>query len=103
MKTYWKKDDGIKVKKIKGDDIWNLDDTFLMIICESLKYFRANHTGYPPFAKSDEEWNKILDDVVDKFQKVIDSKYSISKENQLDALLHEAFEAFEKVFFALWL
>lgn len=45
----------------------------------------------------------MLDNVVDKFQKVIDAKYSISKENQLDTLLHEAFESFEKVFFALWI
>ncbi len=59
MKTYWSKDEGIKVKKINGDDIWNLDDTFLIIICESLKYFRANHTGFPPFAENDDEWNNF--------------------------------------------
>lgn len=103
MKTYWSKDEGIKVKKINGDDIWNLYDTFLIIICESLKYFRANHTGFPPFAENDDEWNNILDDVVDKFQKVIDAKYNINQENKLDTLLHDAFEAFEKVFFALWI
>lgn len=102
MKTYWKNNDGIQVKNINGNDIFNLDDTLLKIIYESLKYFREHCLGYPGYLESKEKWTEILKGIEDKFKKVIDLKYNIDEEENADKYLHEALVALEEVFFALW-
>lgn len=102
MKTYWKNGHGIQVKKINGNDIFNLDDTLLKIIYESVKHFRKHSLGYPGGYDNKEQWHKALKDVECKFKKVINTKYSVEEGRKADEYLHDAFVALEKVFFGLW-
>lgn len=102
MKTHWKNGHGIQVKKINDDDIFNLDDTLLKIIYESIKYYRKHCPGYPFGYESKEQWIEKLKDIECKVKKVIDTKYKVEEGRKADEYLHEALVAIEDVFFVLW-
>lgn len=46
---------------------WSLDDYICRVCLHSLKQLRANGYGYPSEMKSPEEWDKVLDQMIDGF------------------------------------
>ena len=49
-------------------ECWNLDITFCKFIIPRLKVFKEQNDGYPVRYHSKEEWDKILDDMIEGFE-----------------------------------
>lgn len=44
-------------------DVWNLTDYLARVILKSVQELRNNHCSYPNEYQSEEEWNKVLDEI----------------------------------------
>lgn len=52
------------------DDVYNLDTTLSPIISSLLKEFRKSELSYPHQLSSMEEWNQIIDQMIEAFEMV---------------------------------
>lgn len=75
-------------------ELWNLDSTILKFVLPRLKAFKECTCGYPGNVKSEEEWQNILQKMIDSIEKII-----IDEAKDED---YEGFELFKKYFFNLW-
>jgi hypothetical protein len=56
--------------------LWNMDHYFMEVIIMKVKHFRnSRRSGYPSDLNSQEEWDAILDEIIDKFTKMKDTYY----------------------------
>lgn len=46
---------------------WNLDWALALIIYSHLRAFKDNTIGFPAYMNSPEEWDKVLDEMIDGF------------------------------------
>lgn len=77
-------------------ELWNLDHTILEFILPRLKAFKEVHKGWPADLESDEEWQKVLQSMIDFIE---------SFRNEDSEPLppdHEGWSNFHKYFFSLW-
>ena len=94
----------IKLKKKIGfryEEIWNLDHTVAVYILPRLVYFRDNHCGYPYRCDSEQQYNEILDKIIDGFYLKVtkDSLYWTDSEKEL---WETAKKLFAECFDTLW-
>lgn len=75
-------------------ELWNLDSTILKFVLPRLKAFKECTCGYPGTVKSEEEWQNILQKMIDSIEKIIN--------DNADDEDYDGFELFKKYFFNLW-
>lgn len=83
--------------EIDTEDLYNLDHTLALVILPALKKFKEEQSGYPGGLTSD-EWQKILDKMIEAFRVMTDYKISFGEK----AKQQEGFELFGKYFTNLW-
>lgn len=87
-------------------ECWNLDITFCKFIIPRLKVFKEQNDGYPVRYHSKEEWDKILDDMIEGFE-LNSNKFEwetsdSNEENGNMAKAKRAIKLFQENFFDLW-
>ena len=87
-------------------EMWNLDITFCKFIIPRLKVFKELNDGYPARYHSIEEWNKILDEMIEGFE-FHSNKFNwdtadANEENGNMAKAKKAIRLFQENFFDLW-
>ncbi len=87
-------------------ECWNLDITFSLFIIPRLKVFKELNDGYPARYHSIEEWNKILDEMIEGFE-LHSNKFNwdtadANEENGNMAKAKKAIRLFQENFFDLW-
>lgn len=87
-------------------ECWNLDITFSLFIVPRLKVFKELNDGYPARYHSIEEWNKILDEMIEGFE-LHSNKFNwdtadSNEENGNMAKVKRALKLFQENFFDLW-
>ena len=88
-------------------ELWNLDVTFASFIVPRLKAFREKTISYPNEFNNINEWNKILDDMIEGFELWINhfdwdflsDKNTVNGNNKK---VNDALELFSKYFRDLW-
>lgn len=80
---------------------WGLDDYLTDIILPVLKEYRGGvKEGYPAFFETPEEWDVIMDKMIDAFQIMKEDDYILDEEKE--AKVREGLELFGKYFRNLW-
>ena len=87
-------------------ETWNLDITFCLFIVPRLKVFKELNDGYPARFSSKEEWDKILDDMIEGFE-LNSNKFNwetsdSNEENGNRAKVKKAIRLFQENFYDLW-
>ena len=87
-------------------ETWNLDITFCLLIVPRLKVFKELNDGYPARFSSKEEWDKILDDMIEGFE-LNSNKFNwetsdSNEENGNRAKVKKAIRLFQENFYDLW-
>lgn len=87
-------------------ECWNLDITFSLFIIPRLKVFKELNDGYPARYNSKEEWDKILDEMIEGFE-LHSNKFNwdtadANEENGNMAKAKKAIRLFQENFFDLW-
>lgn len=86
------------------EEIWNLDYTAAEWLIPRLKYLKENTCGYPPDLKTFEEWQEILQKMIDAFEIYI-REFETTDVSQLkteNEIIEEGMQLFGKYFRALW-
>ena len=85
------------------EELWNLDCAFVDWIVPRLKVFKEKTKGYPADVGSPEEWDKILDKIIEAFelykQEPCDNLKQLRIDNQI---IKEGFDLFAKRIHNLW-
>ena len=85
---------------------WNLDYTLALTLISYFKVFKANTTGFPVCKeiKSQEDWDKILDEIINDLEFYIEhGKGGSSKESKIAyRRIKHAFNLIGKWFFDFW-
>lgn len=81
-------------------ECWNLDTTFAMYIYSHLCYFRDNCNYGHPGNLSEEQWNNILNKMINGFKLLITNETDISKTRRKK--IDYGLRLFAKYFSALW-
>ena len=94
-----------------GDcDLWCMDSYWAEVTLAMLQRFREHHGAYPGFI-TPEEWNGLLDEMIEGFEvarRIIESDYDLTtkdwiKQERADRKLFEKkMRIFAKYFFHLW-
>lgn len=87
-------------------ECWNLDITFCLFIVPRLKVFKELNDGYPARFHSKEEWDKIIDEMIEGFE-LNANKFNwetsdSNEENGNMAKAKRAIRLFQENFFDLW-
>mgnify|MGYP006935989052 FL=1 len=87
-------------------ECWNLDITFSLFIIPRLKVFKELNDGYPARYNAKEEWDKILDEMIEGFE-LHSNKFNwdtadSNEENGNMAKAKKAIRLFQENFFDLW-
>lgn len=81
-------------------ECWNLDTTFAMYIYSHLCYFRDNCNYGHPGNLSEEQWNNILNKMINGFKLLITNETDVSKTRRKK--IDYGLRLFAKYFSALW-
>ena len=81
-------------------ECWNLDTTFAMYIYSHLCYFRDNCNYGHPGNLSEEQWNNILNKMINGFKLLITNEIDVSKTRRKK--IDYGLRLFAKYFSALW-
>lgn len=49
-------------------DLWNIDSWFLRLMCDMIPDYKKNKHGYPSQFESEEEWDKVLNEMIMYFK-----------------------------------
>ena len=91
-----------KDQKIIEKDCYSLDYTFCRWIIPRLKWYIKYQQSYPTRCGSLENWNNILQEMVDGFQEYVDRYLCpLTKEDEGDKL-HKSLDLFKEYFCNLW-
>lgn len=83
-------------------ECWNLDTTFAMYIYSHLCYFRDNcNYGYPGNL-SEEQWNNILNKMIEGFRLLITREENDIPSKTKEKKIKYGIRLFAKYFSALW-
>lgn len=84
------------MSKIEEEKLWNLGQTIIELILPYLKAFKKmKRNGYPSLSNSSEEWESILDRMIEGFEiAVIHQGFPCDR--SLDKKIDEAKELFSK-------
>lgn len=107
---------GAKAYFIRGkkgyapSDLWNFDYYLCNLIANALKDFKKNKMGFPSFLEEDEQWDAILDKIIDGFEcgtKLLNNELCLEDddlETYWDAVerFNEGFALFTEWFAGLW-
>lgn len=101
-------------RKTRGwddSDTWNLDMTFAEYALPRIKRYKEIKIGYPARLKNMNEWDKILDQIIEMFEMILNEDkyidYTNSKNVQKDIKAYEkkidkGLKLFSKYFTNLW-
>ena len=81
-------------------ECWDLDTTFAMYIYSHLCYFRDNCNYGHPGNLSEEQWNNILNKMINGFKLLITNETDVSKTRRKK--IDYGLRLFAKYFSALW-
>lgn len=81
-------------------ECWNLDTTFAMYIYSHLCYFRDNCNYGHPGNLSEEQWDNILNKMINGFKLLITNETDVSKTRRKK--IDYGLRLFAKYFSALW-
>ena len=85
-------------------DTFEIDSWFLNVVPEMLRYLREHKCGFPGYIEgekcSSEDWDNILDKMIECFEKASPENGIISDANV--AAKDEGFKLFSKYFYYLW-
>jgi hypothetical protein len=70
-------------------ELWNLDTTLLKFLLPRLKEFKKQTKSYPSNVESFEEWQNILQKMIDAIEYNIYGNYNIEEYNEKFKLLQE--------------
>jgi hypothetical protein len=70
-------------------ELWNLDTTLLKFLLPRLKEFKKQTKSYPSSVESFEEWQNILQKMIDAIEYNIYGNYNIEEYNEKFKLLQE--------------
>ena len=83
-------------------ECWNLDTTFAMYIYSHLCYFRDNCNYGHPGNLSEEQWNNILNKMIEGFRLLITRKKDDIPSKTKEKKIKYGIRLFAKYFSALW-
>jgi hypothetical protein len=86
-------------------ETWNLDVTLAKFIVPRLKVFKELNNGYPSKFKAKEEWDKVLDEMIEGFELYSDKWKCSSDQNMLNLEEHKRKQAVKllgEYFYDLW-
>ena len=83
-------------------ECWNLDTTFAMYIYSHLCYFRDNCNYEHPGNLSKEQWNNILNKMIEGFRLLITRKEDDIPSKTKEKKIKYGIRLFAKYFSALW-
>lgn len=86
---------------ITREETWNLDQTIARFIIPRLKLFKEVKDCYPRQFERIEEWNVILDKMLDAFS-VIATKTFLERSDSETKIVNEGLDLFRKHFNDLW-
>ena len=92
-----------KHSNIAEVETWNLDYTLIMVLYSYLRRFKECSKAIPA-RFTDEEWNKILDDMIKGFEDYIRWSYSEeTKRDTCDEYFTEREQMMKGVEYSMWL
>lgn len=77
-------------------ELWDLNITIIKFILPRLKAFKECTSNYPRNLNSKEEWDIIIQSMIDYMQAIIDNN------DELEEKYTEGWDNFHKYFFSLW-
>lgn len=83
-------------------ECWNLDTTFAMYIYSHLCYFRDNCNYGHPGNLSEEQWNNILNKMIEGFRLLITREENDIPSKTKEKKIKYGIRLFAKYFSALW-
>ena len=83
-------------------ECWNLDTTFAMYIYSHLCYFRDNCNYVHPGNLSEEQWNNILNKMIEGFRLLITREENDIPSKTKEKKIKYGIRLFAKYFSALW-
>ena len=86
------------------EEIWNLDNTIAKWLLPRLKYLKENTCGYPPDLKTFEEWQDILQKMINAFElyNSDSNKFDLKQLKTEQEIIEEGIHLFGKYFGYLW-
>jgi hypothetical protein len=89
-----------KTRGFDDSETWSLCDTIARFILPRLKVFKQNKCGIPS-SLDDEEWNTILQSMIDAFQIIDDDETHMFTDEQHDTI-DKGLTLFKDYFLNLW-
>ena len=85
-------------------EIWNLDHTTAKWLIPRLKYLKENTCGYPPDLETFEEWQEILQKMIDAFELYNGDSdtFDMDQLKTENEIIEEGMQLFGKYFRSLW-
>jgi hypothetical protein len=90
-----------KERGFDSTELWNLDSTISRFILPRLKEFRRKIIGTPSLL-SEEEWEKILDEMIIAFELIIREEPSYDWNEKETDQVNKGLDLFREYFFHLW-
>lgn len=93
-----------EMKKIKEEELFSLDATLTEYILPRLVLFRNSEIqSYPSRLSGTEEWESILDKIINSFQMHINDSFSIDNYDEDIRVFNEGMKLFAEYYCDLWL
>ena len=83
------------------EETWNLDQTIAKFIIPRLKLFKEVTDCYPGQFERAEEWNVVLDKMLDAFS-IVSEKTASERSDSETKIVEEGLDLFRKHFNDLW-
>ena len=96
-------DEFIKHKKETGispDEAWSLDYSIAIFILPRLRLFKENKAGYPGCFNSIEEWDEVLDNMINAFNIIVTEDCCFFGEDE--TTVEKGLNDFRDYFLSLW-
>lgn len=102
MRAYINLKKGVNKIKIERSDFWSPRDIIGKILYKLIKDFRKSQNDIPISYYDQEEWNKILDKMVEGFKIVAKDNFWGKERERNKQKAQEAFDLLAKHWGALW-
>ena len=102
IKWYLKQKYQKVTRGFSDEELWNLDYHFCKWLVPRLKAFKEKTQGYPPNLKTPEEWEEILQKMIDGFEIYTSDFENIEDVKKNTKKTNSALSLFKKYFSYLW-
>lgn len=93
------------IRGYSNEDLWSFDYYLSGVIANGLKDLKKMAHGYPGELESMEEWQGILDKIIDGFDYYHKNQFEVGNKEEIDEMykrLNKSFDLFKKWFSGLW-